>query len=147
MPTEQPWSTPDFAKYARSLDSLPFQPDAKPQYEIMSGALIWRDELANLPPSEVGWYRSALAYRSSVIMGSPRREFESVWAALKAAAPNWPGLRPERCAQSSELRDILAKSGTKVKRDIDRIDGALSGQWKPLSGHDRMANQSTDPTP
>ena len=63
-------------------------------YELMSGALMWDDEKANLPFSELGWFREALAYRSSIILAQPRSEFEPIWTVLKRVAPKWPGFRP-----------------------------------------------------
>jgi len=101
---------------------------------MMSGALMWDDEKPDIPLSELGWFRAALAYRSSVILGQPRTEFESIWLALQRLAPKWPGFRPERCTPSSELLDYLNEQQKSSARSLDRLDAAVSGRWKPLSG-------------
>lgn len=123
-----------FEKYAQLLNSLPFSDKAHPFYEIMSDALMWDDEKANLPISELGWFRAALAYRSSVILAQPRTEFEPIWNSLKRIAPKWPGFRPERCTPSLELVDILNRQRKILKRELDRLDAAASGRSKLLAG-------------
>jgi len=116
------------------LNRLPFSESAGPFYEMMSGALMWEDEKGELPFSELGWFRAALAYRSSVVLGQPRMEFEPIWSALKRVAPNWPGFRPERCTPSPELVEILSTERKRSSRTLDHLDAAVSGRWKPLPG-------------
>lgn len=129
--------TPEFEKHAQRLNDLTFSETARRFYEMMSGALMWEDEKPDLPFSEIGWFRAALAYRSSVILGQPRPELESVWSALQRIAPEWPGFRPERCTPSPELVDYLNEQGKRSARSLDRLDGLMSGRWKPLSGKGR----------
>ncbi len=126
--------TPEFERHARRLNDLTFSETARRFYEVMSGALMWDDEKPDIPFSELGWFRAALAYRSSVILGQPRTEFESIWSALQRTAPKWPGFRAERCTPSPELVDFLNAQRKSSKRSIDRLDDAMSGRWKPLSG-------------
>jgi len=70
---------------------------------MMSGALMWEDEQILLPIDEFGWYRAALNYRTSIILGKPCTEFAPIWNALKEVAPNWIGFREERCAPNPEF--------------------------------------------
>jgi hypothetical protein len=134
MPLEKSLMTPQFEENARLLNKLPFSESAAYFYEMMSGALMWEDEKTRLPSSELGWFRAALAYRSSVILGRPRTEFEPIWSALKRVAPNWPGFRPERCQPNPELLNYLHVEKKSSRRYLDRLDAATSGRWKPLSG-------------
>ena len=129
--------TPEFERYARRLNDLTFSGNARRFYEMMSGALMWDDEKPDIPFSELGWFRAALAYRSSVIFGQPRAEFESIWSALQRIAPKWPGFRPERCSPNPELVDFLNEQRKASARSLERLDKAASGQWKPLSGEGR----------
>lgn len=129
--------TPEFEKYARRLNDLTFSETARRFYEMMSGGLMWEDEKPDIPFSENGWFRAALAYRSSVILGKPRTEFASIWSALQRIAPKWPGFRPERCTPSPELVDFLTKQRNSSTRALDRLDAVTSGRWKPLSGRRR----------
>jgi len=129
--------TAQFEKYARLLNTLPFRASARHFYEVMSGAIMWDDEKADIPFSEIGWFRVALAYRSSLILGAPRKEFEAVWFALQKAAPAWPGFRGERCAPSEELVRFLAESKKKSSRRLDLFDSVVSGRSKPFSGESK----------
>jgi len=135
MPPADLRITPQFKKYARLLNTLSVCDTATPFYEMMSGALMWPDEKASLPSLELGWFRATLAFRSSLILNSPRTEFEPIWQAVKKIAPKWPGFRPERCTPSAELVEILNKQKGKSARGLDRIDRAIGGKWKPLSGN------------
>ena len=126
--------TPNFEKCARCLNDLSFSKTALPIYEVMSGALMWEDEKPEIPFSELGWFRAVLAYRTSIILGQPRREFESIWSALREIAPNWPGFRAERCTSTPELVEQFGAQKKKSIRALDRMDAALSGRRKPLSG-------------
>jgi hypothetical protein len=142
MPPQHSLLTPEFEKYARLLNDLSIDGTAVPFYELMSGALMWPDEKAKMPVAELGWFRAALNFRSSLILQGPRTEFEPVWNALKQAAPNWPGFRPERCTPSPELVEILTKQKRKSARYLDRQGRAESGKWKPLSGKAGSAPQN-----
>ena len=126
--------TADFERYARTLDDVIFSETARPFYEAMSGGLMWGDEQSEIPFSELGWFRAALAYRTSVILGQPRNELESIWNALRRFAPNWPGFRAERCSPSPELVELVNKEKKSMARLLDRTNAAVSGKWKPLSG-------------
>lgn len=130
-----PLITPDFERYARRLNGVSFSETATPFYEMFSGALMWEDEKAPLPFSELGWFRAVLAYRTSKIMGQPRTEFESIWNALREIAPDWPGFREERCQSTSKLAEMVEKERNTAKRSIDRLEAVTSGRWKPLSGN------------
>jgi hypothetical protein len=121
MPDQPSLLTPDFEEHARILNDLPFSGKSRRFYEMMSGALMWEDEKADLPFSQLGWFRAALAYRSSVLLAQPRMEFEPIWTALKHVAPKWPGFRPERCIPNPELVDYLTGQRKLSKRDIDRL--------------------------
>lgn len=132
-----PLLTPEFASHARRLNDLVFSETAPQFFEMMSGALMWDDEKPDIPSSELGWFRAALAYRSSVILGQPRTEFESIWSALRRIAPGWPGFRSERCTPSAVLVEYLNEQRKSSARSLDRLDARTSGKWKPLSGRGR----------
>lgn len=129
--------TSEFERHARRLNDLTFSETARRSYEMMSGALMWDDEKPNIPFSELGWFRAALAYRSSVILGQPRCEFGAIWSALRRIAPDWPGFRSERCTPSPELVDYLNEQRKSSARLFDRLGAATSGHSKPLSGSER----------
>src|SRR5262245_49714414 len=84
------------------LDRLPFDPTLRSRFEIMSGALMWRDEFPR--PNSSDWklvmpnyvYRYLLAYRASITLGEEQAGFRPVWEQVARYAPGWTGLRPER---------------------------------------------------
>ena len=137
MPPAHEFITPDFEKYARRLNDVKFSTTARYTHELMSGALMWADEKPDIPFSELGWFRAALAYRSSVILGDPLPEYEPIWKELQRLAPKWPGFQPERCAPSPEIVGYLKKKKKGFERYLDRCNKMASGCWKPLSGENR----------
>jgi len=126
--------TSGFEKHAQKLSNLPHSETARRFYELMSGAVMWEDEKPNIPFSELGWFRAALAYRSSILLGEPRTEFEDIWNALKRIAPDWPGFRLERRTPSDELVAYLNEQRKGLKRSLKRLEAAADGSWKPLFG-------------
>ena len=126
--------SPNFERCARLLDQLPYRKGARCFYEAMSGGLMWDDEKVKLPFSELGWFRAVLSYRSSVILGVPRSQYAPIWDALQRAAPNWPGFRSDRCTAEPESIKLLNGASKRFVRNLNRIDAAVSGDWRPLSG-------------
>lgn len=129
----------DISRLTKAMSTARFDADAPYFYELMSGALVWQDEKAdfsseNWSAGEIGLLRMIWAFRSSVILGSPRQEFESVWRRLLNAAPNWPGFRAERCNPSEEAILYLKTAKRRSDRNFDRYEKAASGAWRPLSG-------------
>jgi len=83
------------------LKKCRFDPEAASTYDVMAGGLVWNDEA---PSSEgcggalrAGLYlRNVIAYRASLSLEAPRKEFENDWNELKKEVPTWPGFRDER---------------------------------------------------
>ncbi|PQO33448.1 hypothetical protein C5Y96_11435 [Blastopirellula marina] len=107
------------------LRQTSWDPDAKFDYEGMSGGLVWSDEF----PREViracrcedSWaFRYILAYRASLIRGEPREQFGVVWDQLARECPNWPGLRPER--QSPALLEHLNAKEDRFVQELEAFD-------------------------
>ena len=129
----------DISRLTNAMDTLQFDCDSPYFYEVMSGALVWDDEKTGFSseyfsPVEIGLLRMIWAFRSGLILGSPRLEFESVWRRAQDAAPNWPGFRAERCSPSEEVILYLKTAKRRSDRNFDRYEKASAGAWKPLSG-------------
>lgn len=96
----------------------------KPFYELMSGALIWRDETRRDTPIHVVWaLRAIWAYRTSLMLGKPRAELAEFWRFGLAHFPRWVGFRPERREASPKLLAIHRRgevSMRKCLRDLER---------------------------
>jgi hypothetical protein len=89
----------------------------EPEYEMMSGAFIWKDECPDLPElskDEVGCLRSIWRYRTSLATGIEDNRFSEMWALLKRQSPNWIGFSDSRCTYSDKLaRRYLEIKGKK----------------------------------
>lgn len=95
-----------------------------PFYELMSGALVWRDETREDTPTEVIWaLRLVCAYRTSLMRGQPRAEFATLWEHCLRQFPNWVGFLPERRASDPVLLEIYRRGevgSRKCLRDFER---------------------------
>lgn len=79
-------------------------------YDIMSGALIWSDEIP--PDLWVGkiWVpRFIFAYRTSLMLGEPRIELQPVWDEALALFPKWIGFLPERREPTPDLLEVYRR--------------------------------------
>ena len=92
-------------------------------YELMSGALVWRDETNNSTAIEMVWaLRPVRAYRTSLMLGEPRTELEEFWNEAQSLFPDWVGFRPQRREPFPHLLDIYRRgevSLTKCLRDFE----------------------------
>ena len=108
------------------LDSQQYDPPAKGQYELLSGGLMWPDEISKYGAPERGLlsldrvYRYLVAYRASITVGEERADFRPVWERVAREAPNWPGLRPERRGEQARRRLLAAKR--RADRCLDELE-------------------------
>jgi hypothetical protein len=108
------------------LRRLTVDPSATRHFEMMSGGFLWSDEKPAGYSDAAADYslRHLLAYRASLVRGQPREELRSVWDAVLAACPQWPGFLPER--RSPALADELERASKSSMRSLERLDRALS---------------------
>jgi hypothetical protein len=110
-------------EYARQLDAIDTpDPNATVFYEIMSGALIWRDETRPDTPTEVIWaLRSLFAYRTYLMTNDiePDNEF---WHKCVALFPNWIGFLPERRKPTPELLAEYRRGDVSLRWCIRNFD-------------------------
>jgi hypothetical protein len=132
MATAEPAAVPMFTPEALVvLDRQAFDPLAKASYELMSGGLVWPDELPRpgspeRAPVLLNWaHRYLLAYRAALTLGEAS-PFRPVWEQVMAFAPNWPGLRPERRGEEARKRLLAAKRREAVC--LDALEKEFDGQ-------------------
>jgi hypothetical protein len=114
----------------RILNAMPFDPNAKHDYEHMSGGMVWSDELPRFGSRE--WqavsegyaYRFLIAARRDITLGVPSPRFQSMWQQVEMFAPNWPGLRPER--RSLEVRKRLLAAERLARKCYKQMFGAAN---------------------
>jgi hypothetical protein len=115
----------ELAAHAAHLDGLNnADMSAKPFYDLMSGALVWRDETNNNTPTGVIWaLRPICAYRTSLMLNEPREELAMIWNFGLAHFPRWNGFRPERWQATPELLRIYRAGNVRLRkclRDTER---------------------------
>lgn len=128
-----------YEKNSQFLDSMPFDPNSKFQYELMSGAVIWNDEtIGNLPFDLISSLRLIWAYRSSLYLEKPRKEFEKVWNEAIRLFPNWPGFHPSRIQPEEKVITYYKEAKRNSHRSLDLADKSISGEREFLSGKEKI---------
>ena len=124
-----------YEENSRFLDSMPFDPKCKFQYELMSGAVIWSDEMrGNLSSELISGLRVVWAYRSSLYLEEPRKEFEDVWNRARELFPSWPGFHESRLKPDGKVISYYKRVKYKSDRKLDLVDKSTSGERSFLSG-------------
>ena len=114
-------------QYSEHLDRIRWAGSELPFYELMSGGLVWDDEIRRdfqRTPSEViGTLRFLWAYRTSLMLGQPREELAALWEYGLARFPRWVGFLPERRTPTQKLLEIYRRGDVSLRkclRDLER---------------------------
>ena len=95
------------------IRALKYDPEAFCSYEIMSGSLIWSDEITEDIEAEIlkhdfiKPFRILLAYRASLVDSREIIEWRNIWQKMYEIFPNWPFFMKER--RSTKLKYLLEK--------------------------------------
>jgi hypothetical protein len=125
------------ARHAAHLNSLRRRRlFARPFYEIMSGALVWRDESHRDTPSElIDVLRCLWTYRTSVMLSEPREELAGVWRMAMQQCPHWVGFRAERGKPTPKMLRIYREGDVRLRkclrdmeRDMEEESGTGAGE-------------------
>ena len=107
------------------LRQMRFDPTARRGFECLSTSFHWSDEglpramrLCMNHGSRANFYTRV--FRTSLIKGEPVEEYRRNWDQLRAACPDWPGLRAERCSTDlhPEWRRALKRMCVDFERDM-----------------------------
>ena len=102
----------EFRAVAQRLNAM--KPDSKARcfFECMSWGLTWTDERPafRVSTDELGALRVIWNYRTSLILGKPRMEFNEIWSTGLALAPQWPGFLPERRHPRPDLLALIPET-------------------------------------
>jgi hypothetical protein len=96
----------------RFLRECVFDPDAFVGYELLSGAVHWSDERFSdfyrvCRAGGADYAKELFAYRTSLLVGRPREEYQFVWDEVRARCPEWIGFRPERITAASRWQEFV----------------------------------------
>ncbi len=110
-------------KIAPKLNQLREDPNARVHYELMSGGLVWSDELPSWDQLETGeshCLRAVWRFRSSLIMGTPEEKHRASWERAQEVFPDWPGFLPQR--RSAIWRETFMEQRTKLLAEWEDLD-------------------------
>lgn len=117
-----------FEEFAEHLNSIK-KPKRRTQvfYDMMSGALVWRDETNRNTPIDVIWALGLVrSYRTSLMLNEPQSEIEFVWEYALSLFPDWVGFRSERRTPTPELLETYRRGDVSLRwclrnteRDLD----------------------------
>jgi len=104
------------------LNQLTMFQDAECFYDVLSGGLLWRDEIPDasvLAPGTFEGLRGGIRYRTTLILGEADQQYQDLWAEAKNLFPNWPGFSPAR--RSIELRSVCLELQSKAVGEMDEL--------------------------
>ncbi|WP_143206511.1 hypothetical protein [Singulisphaera sp. GP187] len=93
-------------------------------YEMMSGALVWSDELPEFRVLKLinHWQviRFVLRFRTTLILEEPDEQFRKFWDEAHRRFPEWPGFAPKR--RSSQLREAFLIMESRAFAEFQEMD-------------------------
>lgn len=104
----------DLARVAASMEALEKQDDAKVFYEVLSGSLVWSDELPNTTGVSLDCLRFVLKYRTGLVVGEPQPHFELFWQEAVRQFPKWIGFSAERTIYNGALAAYYRRERKRV---------------------------------
>lgn len=93
----------DLYRIASSMEAMAKRTDAAVFYDLLSGSIIWSDELPKTAPVSLDCLRFVLKYRTGLLVGEPQPSLELFWQEASRRFPNWIGFSSERTKYSEEL--------------------------------------------
>lgn len=93
----------DLSRIAPLMESLKRKDNARVSYDILSGSLIWSDELPKSAHVSLDCLRFVLKYRTGIIVDNPQPSFEQFWQEAVRQFPNWIGFSTERSTPNEAL--------------------------------------------
>jgi hypothetical protein len=119
------------AKIAPKLAVLREDANARMYYELMSGALVWSDELPpvdQLESGEPNCLRGVWRYRTTLMLGEPEEKIRAGWERLLAWCPSWPGFLADRRTPDPERIKYYHERSAKSLADWEALDARFEAQ-------------------
>jgi hypothetical protein len=107
----------DFEKLTPKLEVLRRKDDAKLIYDILTGNLLWTDEIPLGSGVSLDGLRFVLRHRTGLLIGEDVPGYIPYWEEALARFPKWIGFSPDRVAYSPALRDFYLAEQAKVLAD------------------------------
>lgn len=90
-------------------------------YDMLSDAIVWRDEMCLPPFPLMGVLRKLLRARTCLLLGAPM-EFEDVWVEARRTIPEWQGFREQRTTQSASLSEFFWRRRREAFESLKRFE-------------------------
>lgn len=95
-------------------------------YDMFSGGLVWSDEFRpGGPPDVISSLRFLWAYRTSLMQGEPRADFQPIWEHGLQLCPRWIGFRPDRRRPTPKLLKIYRRGEVTSRRCLRKLERDL----------------------
>jgi hypothetical protein len=137
MQEDAEYITPEawLQNYAKQLDSWRApEPSLEPFFELLSGALVWRDEIPPNVPTEVTWaLRFVWCERTNIMFEKPRR-FPEFWKLSRQLFPNWVGFYQTRCTYSRQYAIIYRAGSIGLEKCLREMDAEYEDKASDTNG-------------
>ena len=113
---------------AAELNALEIQVDAALNYDVLSDALVWEDEIPPLQgrrPSTFWCMRALLHHRTCMILKIKEGLDPQLWDDARSLFPNWPGFSVSRCRSSRELEEVYRQKSRRSLRRMEQLSDAM----------------------
>jgi hypothetical protein len=123
----------NFATIAGYLHQIHPDPHARLRYDLFADALVWSDEMQPVGEGDlffdnIGIIRAVLHYRTTLILGAPRQEFQPAWEEAQRLCPGWPVFVPQRRDPSLAATFVSLRESSRKKwdEDVARIEQQIN---------------------
>lgn len=110
--------TSDLADIAPYMTALRKDDAATVRYELLSGSLVWSDEIPRDSPVSKDCLRFVLRHRTGLIVGEESPPHGDLWREAVARFPQWIGFSPERVSPNDMLAKYYHAERERVFREL-----------------------------
>ncbi len=110
------------SEVAPFMRSLRASPDATVFYEVLSGSLIWTDEIPDASATGIQcgeFLRPVFRFRTTVMLENPEERYREFWEEAYRLFPDWPGFLPWR--RSAQHKATYEAMREKAMNEIDAV--------------------------
>lgn len=110
------------ALLAPTMSRLPKSESAQVRYELLSGSLIWSDEIPTDCFVDKDCLRFVLKYRTGLLIGETDPSCVSYWQEALRLFPDWIGFLPERRTFDQKLADFYHNERQRVFKALGEVE-------------------------
>lgn len=118
-----------------------------PRFELMSGALVWADEVPPGTPVEVVWSLRYLWHHWTGLIIGELHPHAGYWEVGRELFPHWGGFQPVRCRPSHRFAAIYRAGRIATLRGLAELEKRLGkdrGRGATDSGEGGVGREGSD---